>query len=118
MSLWLPPLLWSLLVVVPVRIPSPAEDTGEPQPVEPVPVQVIGLTPAPPPPPPPVPTKLVTVVLVTPACDDPASERRLRIAALQYLATVDGLPYDIAFDVKPCAERGMVDIEIIEVPRL
>ena len=58
-----------------------------------------------------------TLVTITPSCGDNESEKRLRMASLRYLSQVDGLPYDISFEVEDCADKGAVDMSIIEVPK-
>jgi len=42
---------------------------------------------------------------------------RLRAASLDYLSQINDLPSDISFDVLDCTDEGMVDIEIVEVPK-
>lgn len=118
---WLAPIIWSLIVIIPIRIPSPQKDTGspeEPEPFvapEPLPVAVIGLVPVEETPP--VVMIQKTVVTIVPRCGDEGSKKRLRMASLSYLAEVDGLPDDISFEIKDCADEGVVDIEIVEVPK-
>jgi hypothetical protein len=119
---WLAPIIWSLIVIIPIRIPSPQKDTGspeEPEPFvapEPLPVAVVGLVPAVET----LPVVLVekTIVTIVPGCGDDGSEKRLRMASLAYLSEVDNLPDDISFKVESCASEGMVDIEIVQVPKL
>ena len=55
-----------------------------------------------------------TVVTVVPVCFDEGSESRLRDASIDYLNKVEGLPAETVFEVKDCANEGMVDIEIVE----
>tara|TARA_R100001443_G_scaffold25942_2_gene39036 strand:+ start:11735 stop:12118 length:384 start_codon:yes stop_codon:yes gene_type:complete len=55
-----------------------------------------------------------TVVIVVPECSDEGSEKRLRAASVDYLNQVEGLPTETLFEVKDCADKGMVDIQIVE----
>jgi len=58
-----------------------------------------------------------TVVTIAPKCDDEESIVRLRAATFNFLSQVSDLPSDISFNVIDCTEEGMVDIEIVEVPK-
>ena len=55
-----------------------------------------------------------TVVIVVPECSDEGSEKRLRAASVDYLNQVEGLPTETLFEVKDYADKGMVDIQIVE----
>ena len=91
--------------------PKPVEVVPEPQP-EPIPEPEILIEPEPEP-------ELVptTVVTISPKCDDEDSITRLRAATFTFLSKVNDLPSDISFNVVDCTEQGMVDIEIVEVPK-
>ena len=91
--------------------PKPVEVVPEPQP-EPIPEPEILIEPEPEP-------ELVptTVVTIAPKCDDEDSITRLRAATFTFLSKVNDLPSDISFNVVDCTEQGMVDIEIVEVPK-
>jgi len=58
-----------------------------------------------------------TVVTIAPKCDDEESIARLRAATFNFLSQVSDLPSDISFNVIDCTEEGMVDIEIVEIPK-
>ena len=90
---------------------KPVEVVPEPQP-EPIPEPEILIEPEPEP-------ELVptTVVTIAPKCDDEDSITRLRAATFTFLSKVNDLPSDISFNVVDCTEQGMVDIEIVEVPK-
>ena len=91
--------------------PKPVEVVPEPQP-EPIPEPEILIEPEPEP-------ELVptTVVTIAPKCDDEDSITRLRAATFTFLSKVNDLPSNISFNVVDCTEQGMVDIEIVEVPK-
>jgi hypothetical protein len=98
--------------------------TKKPKPakVEPVPEPVVEPEPEPEPEPQPEPEpapELVpaTVVTISPKCDDEDSINRLRAATFTFLSKVNDLPSDISFNVVDCTNEGMVDIEIVEVPK-
>ena len=55
-----------------------------------------------------------TVVTLTPICSDEGSEARLRIASIDFLKNVAGLPDQTVFEVQDCGDEGMVDIQIVE----
>ena len=120
-------ILWSLFVILPIGGPSFSGDTGDTASTsdtgsdesEQDSSQDAGSSIVVPPAPIVVPPVMVqkTLVTITPSCGDDESERRLRIASLRYLSEVDGLPYDISFEVKDCADKGAVDMSIIEVPK-
>jgi len=120
-------ILWSLFVILPIGGPSSRRDTGDTGSTNdtgsdeseqdsslnaeslilPTVVPIVV---------PPVMAQK-TLVTITPSCGDNESEKRLRMASLRYLSQVDGLPYDISFEVKDCADKGAVDMSIIEAPK-
>ena len=120
-------ILWSLFVILPIGGPSSRRDTGDTgstndtgsderkqdSSVDAASSILPALAPIV------VPPLMVqkTLVTITPSCGDNESEKRLRMASLRYLSQVDGLPYDISFEVKDCADKGAVDMSIIEVPK-
>lgn len=92
---------------------KPVEVVPEPEPeLEPEPEPEIMVEPQPEPEM--VPT---TVVTISPKCEDEDSITRLRKATFNFLSQVNNLPSDISFNIVDCTQEGMVDIEIIEVPK-
>jgi hypothetical protein len=86
--------------------------------VEPEPEPEPEVEPEPLPPPEPQPELVpITVVTITPKCDDDESVGRLRSATFKFLSQVSDLPPDVSFNVTDCTEEGMVDIEIVEVEK-
>ena len=95
--------------------PKPIEVVPEPETKpdpEPIPEPEIVIEPEPEP-------ELVptTVVTIAPKCDDENSITRLRAATFTFLSKVNDLPSDISFNVVDCTQEGMVDIEIVEIPK-
>ena len=89
--------------------PLPVEVVSETEP-EPIPEPEAAVEPEP---------ELIptTVVTIAPKCGDKESINRLRAATFNFLSQMPDLPPNISFDVIDCTEEGMVDIEIIEVPK-
>tara|TARA_R100001510_G_scaffold57677_1_gene66801 strand:+ start:1749 stop:2117 length:369 start_codon:yes stop_codon:yes gene_type:complete len=111
------------LVILPAGISFAVEREGKQRAPKPTPVAVV---PEPEPEPIPKPEVVVepepelvptTVVTIAPKCDDEESIVRLRAATFDFLSQTPDLPPNISFDVIDCTEEGMVDIEIIEIPK-
>jgi hypothetical protein len=111
------------LVILPAGISFAVEREGKQKAPKPTPVEVV---PEPEPEPIPEPEVVVepepeliptTVVTIAPKCDDEESIIRLRAATFTFLSKVSNLPSDISFNIIDCTEEGMVDIEIVEVPK-
>tara|TARA_Y100000114_G_scaffold53164_1_gene48531 strand:+ start:171 stop:557 length:387 start_codon:yes stop_codon:yes gene_type:complete len=95
--------------------PKPVEIVPEPEPTPlPPPEPEVSVDPEPAPEP-----ELVskTVVTISPKCNDEESIARLRSATFSFLSKVSDLPPDISFDIVDCTQEGMVDIEIVQVPK-
>ena len=115
------------LVILPAGISFAVEREGKQKAPEPKPVEVVpepepevvpDPEPEPNPDPAPEPALIpTTVVTIAPKCHDEESINRLRSATFNFLSKVDNLPSDISFNVIECTEEGMVDIEIVEVPK-